>query len=251
MKSMKVRQIATFRGIWKRTFCGRNAHLKPAKTDAAKAEKPARNSFLVVLFCGLCLCADAAPAPPLYSNDFENAPVGKVPDDLMILNGTFAVAQEAGNKFLELAPDPMDGDGLLFGPADVTACEVAARIRSSASGRRFPEFGIGSNDAGGYKLIVVPAQGIIELHRADETKASATFAWKSGAWTHLRLRVSKDESGKWKVQGKAWTEGSPEPGEWAVNFDDTEAPPAGRASAWGTPYAGKPIRFDDLSVRRF
>ncbi|MDB5291013.1 MAG: hypothetical protein JWL69_2254 [Phycisphaerales bacterium] len=169
----------------------------------------------------------------------------------MILNGTFAVAQEAGNKFLELAPDPVDGDGLLFGPADVTAGEVAARIRSSASGRRFPEFGIGSNDAGGYKLLVIPALGVIELHKADETKTSASFAWKSDAWTRLRLRVSKDEAGKWVVQGKAWADGTSEPADWSVSFDDTEAPSAGRASVWGTPYSGKPIRFDDLSVRRF
>jgi hypothetical protein len=210
-----------------------------------------RNAFLLILLCGLCVCADTASAPPAYVNDFENAATGKAPEDLMILNGTFTVTQEAGNKFLELAPDPVDGDGLLFGPADVTAGEVAARIWAAASGRRFPEFGIGSNDAGGYKLIVVPALGVIELHQGDDTKASAPFIWKSETWTKLRLRVSKGEGGKWKVQGKAWPEGTQEPGDWAVSFDDPQAPPAGRASAWGTPYSGKPIRFDDLSVRRF
>jgi hypothetical protein len=209
-----------------------------------------RNALGLILLCGLCVCADTASAPPAYVNNFENIAVGKAPEDLMILNGTFTVAQDAGNKFLELAPDPVDGDGLLFGPADVSAGEVTARIWAATSGRRFPEFGVGSNDAGGCKLIVVPALGVIELHEGDETKASAPFAWKTQTWTKLRLRISKAEDGKWKVQGKAWPEGAPEPGNWGVSFDDTQAPPAGRASAWGTPYSGKPIRFDDLGVRR-
>jgi hypothetical protein len=212
---------------------------------------PMRNLLLLTLLCGTCLCAGIAGDPSGYLNDFEKAPAGKVPEEFMVLNGTFTIAQDAGNKFLELAPDPVDGDGLLFGPADVTAGEVAARIWAAASGRRFPEFGIGSNDAGGYKLIVLPALGVIELYQGDDTKASAPFVWKSETWTKLRLRVSKVEGGKWKVQGKAWPEGTQEPGDWAVSFDDTQSPPAGRASAWGTPYSGKPIRFDDLSVRRF
>jgi hypothetical protein len=30
--------------------------------------------------------------------------------------------------------------------------------------------------------------------------------------------------------------------------DEKEAPLAGRAGLWGSPYAGTPIRFDDLVV---
>ena len=52
-----------------------------------------------------------------------------------------------------------------------------------------------------------------------------------------------------KVQGKVWTDGAKEPGEWMIALDADAAPPAGQASVWGQPYAGTPIGFDDLAVK--
>jgi hypothetical protein len=64
----------------------------------------------------------------------------------------------------------------------------------------------------------------------------------------MRLGVTPAGEGKWKVQAKAWPEGVKEPEAWPLSMDETQAPPAGRASVWGQPYADTPIRFDDLSV---
>lgn len=222
--------------------------------QSARAGRPWYNAvimskhaiILVILVCGLCICADRPAAPAGYSNDFEQAKPGAPPADLMVLNGAFTVVRVDGNNCLELAPDPLDGDGLLFGPTGAATGTVSARIWAAATGRRFPEFGIGANDAGGYKLIVVPAQGTIELRKGDDAKASAHFAWKSGTWTHLALRVEKLPDGKYAIRGKAWVEGSPEPKEWMVSTKEDQPPAAGRASIWGMPYSGKPIRFDDL-----
>ncbi|HWE04744.1 MAG TPA: hypothetical protein VG326_20220 [Tepidisphaeraceae bacterium] len=210
---------------------------------------PNRKRFYLSLIGVCCLFAAGAGTPASYSNNFEQTPPGKPPEEMLILNGAFTVAQIDGNRCLELAPDPLDSDGLLFGPAGIVTGAVSARIRAEATGRRFPEFGVGSNDAGGYKLILVPSQGTLELRRGDDAKASAACGWKSQAWMRFRLHVAKSADGKFRIEGKAWPDGAPEPQGWMVSVAADAPPPAGRASLWGMPYSGKPIRFDDLAVQ--
>jgi len=204
----------------------------------------------ILLVFSLPILADPpATNPSAYFNDFEHAAKGKPGDEFTILNGDFSIREEAGNSFLELPGDPLDTFGLLFGPGDSAALDVCARIWADSTGKRFPEFGIGSNDTGGYKLWLWPAQGTIELRKADDAKASKPFAWKPAAWLRLRLRVRQLNPRLWHIEGKAWPDGAPEPADWLLNFDDTEEPTAGKASIWGVPFSGKPIRFDDLSAK--
>jgi hypothetical protein len=202
---------------------------------------------LAVLAAGYFLGAQP-PAAPSYSNDFEKSEVGAAPADMLILDGAFAVQSFENNKVLELPGNPLSNFGAMFGPEGMTAGEVSARIWGDVSGKRSPEFGVGSNDAGGYKLWVWPDQRVTELRKNEQTVASAPFNWNPQTWTRLRLRVRAAGGGKWAVEGKAWPDGAAEPGAWAVTYEDAQAPPAGRASIWGSPYSGKPIRFDDLAV---
>ena len=178
--------------------------------------------------------APAGDAPaPLYSNDFAKAAAGPPPDDeVLVLSGTFEVKDVGGEKLLELSPYPLDTFGMLFGPADhATGC-VSARVWGATTGRRFPEFGIGSNDTGGYKLWLMPRQKLLALRKSDQTLATAPYdAWKSETWTHFRLAVTKAGEGAWKVRGKAWPGGAEEPKDWTVTFDETTKPPAGDGPA--------------------
>jgi len=185
-----------------------------------------------------------------YSNDFSKAASGKPSgDEFLVLAGSFEVKEVSGEKLLELAPLPIDGYGLLFGPAEHATGTVLARVWGATTGRRYPEFGVGSNDAGGYKLWLMPRRGVVAIRKADETVATAPYAtWKSETWTRFRLAVSKVGEGGWKVQGKVWADGADEPKEWTVSYSDDSEPPAGRASVWGHPYSGQPIRFDDLEI---
>jgi hypothetical protein len=223
----------------------------------------ARRAALLVALVGgsaaaALLAADAKPGagtkPPAaggsYATDFSKMPVGKpTGDELFILNGAFAVVDAGGgDKALELPGDPLDTFGVLFGPEGQQAAEVAARVHGTSAGKLFPEFGVGANDSGGWKLWVLPGQNAVVLRKKEDEMARASFAWASGTWTHLKLRVAPAEGGKWTVQGKAWAGGAKEPEAWTVTATDAAAPPAGRASVWGQPYAGTPIRFDDLSV---
>lgn len=185
--------------------------------------------------------------PAAYVNTFDGVPAGKMPEDIMVLDGPFSIADVGGNKCLELAGNPLGAFGALFGPAGVKGAHVKARVWAAPTGRRFPEFGIGANDAGGAKLMALPGQHRIELRAGDETIATAEFTWSPAAWTWLKLRIAQVD-GKWLVQGKAWPEGQPEPGAWTISAPAKTEPTPGRASVWGNDFSEQPIRFDDLGV---
>ncbi len=192
------------------------------------------------------LCAQEAR--PFYENNFEKSEMGKVPDEFLVLDGGFAVQQEGDNKFLELPGAPLETFGVLFGSTEKEGVSVAARIYGTAKGRRFPTFAVGLNGVGGFKLQVSPAKKLLELSRGDNVRASVPYEWSSGQWTHLRLQIRKSKDGAWKVEGKAWSEGAAEPAAWTISWDEKEEVTAGRASIFGSPYSGTPIRFDDLAV---
>jgi hypothetical protein len=202
---------------------------------------------VVVLACSLTGLAQQTT--PLYQNDFEKAAIGKVPDDIAVLDGAFAVQQDQGNKFLELPGAPLDSYTVLFGPSEKDGMVAAARIYATSKGRRFPTFGLGVMGASGYRLQVAPAKKVVELYRSDTFKVSSPYDWSSGKWIHLRLQARKTSSG-WHVEGKVWTEGQPEPEAWTISTEDKDDLPAGRAGVFGSPFSGTPIRFDDLVVRR-
>jgi hypothetical protein len=183
----------------------------------------------------------------VYKNDFEQAAVGKVPDDIMVLDGMFTVRQIDGNKCLELAGDPIGSFAALFGPDGMTGADVQARIQAFPKGKRFPEFGIGSGGPGGYKLFAVPAQHRLELRKGEDVKGFAGFEWNAGSWTCMRLRVEPSCKDTWTIEAKAWRQGTGEPDAWMVRVDDPK-PPSGKASVWGSDYSEQPIRFDDLTV---
>ena len=206
----------------------------------------------ICFFTLLLLAFTAFTAEPqkLYETNFEKAEPDKVPEDFLVLDGGFAVKEEGGNKFLELPGAPLDTYGLLFGPTEPANVDVSARIFGTSKGRRFPAFAIGANGVGGLKLQISAAKKQLELFKGEEVIASAPYTWESGNWTMLRLQVRKSKEGEFKVQGKAWKQADKEPEKWLIDHTLTADLPAGRASIWGNPFSGTPIRFDDFSVSK-
>ena len=200
------------------------------------------------LAAGLLASAIAQSAKPLYENNFEKAELDKVPEDFLVLDGQFAVKQEGDNRFLELPGAPLDTFGVLFGPTGKDEMMVSARIFGTAKGRRSPTFAVSLNGVGGYKLQVSAAKKQVELFKGEAVKTAVPFEWPSGKWTNFKLQVRKSKDNEWKIEGRVWTEGDPEPAGWTVSFGETEEPSAGRAAVWGNPFSGTPIRFDDLKV---
>lgn len=194
--------------------------------------------------------AEPAKSDALYENNFEKAEAGKLPDEFMALAGDFIVKTDGTNQFLELPGSPLDSFAVQFGPSESADVAVGARILGTAKGRRAPTFGVGLGGVAGYKLQVSPGKKALELLKDQEVKTSVPFDWRSGAWTQLRLQIRKGKSGAWKIEGKAWPQGSAEPKEWVVACGETEEPVGGRASVLGSPFAGTAIWFDDLWVER-
>ncbi len=202
--------------------------------------------LLLPLFA--CVAAVSA-ADPVFTQDFSKA--AEVPDDFMVLAGEFKVLEDAGNKVLELNPVPLDTYSFLFGP---TAKKdeyyaVRARVKSATKGRQAPTFGVGLGGVTGHVLRLAGAKKQIELVRDEIALASAPSDWKTDTWLWFHLQV-RAEGGKWIVEGKTWSDGTPEPKEWQISYTDEKSPVSGRASAWGMPYSGKSVLFDDLSVTK-
>ncbi|MGA2497898.1 MAG: hypothetical protein ABSH20_09160 [Tepidisphaeraceae bacterium] len=204
--------------------------------------------ILLASMLALVLCA-AAEAPGIeYFNDFEKAEPGSVPTELMVFPGDakFAVEQEPGNRFLRVKPTPVDGFGVLFGADDAATTAVEARIRTTSLKKRFPEFGVGLGGSSAYRLWLMPATGELQLLKGEEVMASKPYEWKSGTWTRFKFQLQPTTAGKSKLRGKVWPDGSPEPAEWMLTWEDTEKPMTGRASVGASPYPETPVDFDDI-----
>lgn len=189
------------------------------------------------------------PSPaPAFTEDFEKTLVGKAPEGFLVLAGGFKVAEEKGNKFIELPGAPLDSFGALFGPNEKPGLSVSGRIFATKKGRKFPAFGLSLQGAGGHRLQVSAAKEKLEIFKGDLAQAGVDYKWKSGAWTRLRLQIRPGDGGKWIVEGKAWPDGEAEPAGWTISLELPEEPAKGRPALWGNPFSGTPIRFDDLAV---
>ena len=209
------------------------------------------NSWTIFIIAAIIALSGSAQTPDdkvLFESDFESTNVDSIPEELMVLAGEFSVQDSGGNKLLELPGNPLEDFGALFGPAESDSIAVRARVYSESSKRLAPRFGVGLNGVGGYRLLVAPGQNQVQLLKDQQAVASAPFEWKSKTWTSLHLQIRKVSEGKWTVEGRVWTDETPEPKDWSISFEVSEVPPAGKASIWGAPYSGKPIMFDDLSV---
>lgn len=190
--------------------------------------------------------SNQSPAPKvLYATDFQDAEVGPVPEEMFVLDGEFAVRQVDGNKLLELPGQPLAAFAVLFGPYVTENVEVTARIHTERNRRRFPRFGVGLGGAGGVKLRVDAAADHLTLYNDDLPLTHVDYTWPAGKWVRLKLRVTRTGD-TWLYQGKAWPDAADEPADWMVRHESAEEPIEGPASVWGTPYADRPIRFDDL-----
>jgi hypothetical protein len=206
------------------------------------------------ILCGAALATASALSATVgtvvYEANFEQAELDQVPADFLVLDGGFVVKEDSGNRFLELPGAPLETFGCLFGPAQKQDAGVTARACGTGKGRRFPAFGVGMNGVSGYRLQLSPAKKQVELWRGDQLKVSQPLEWESGKWYHLRLHVRQTKPGTWTIEGKVWPQATEEPSAWTVVAEDPQELPAGRASVWGNPFSGTPIRYDDLTVYR-
>ncbi len=209
---------------------------------------PGYPSVLATLVAASTMILQAADAPHTYSEDFSGVPVGDVPESFLVLDGQFAVKQKDANRFLELPGAPLDSFGAMFGSSGKEDWGAQARFSGTARGRKYPVFGISVNGLTGYRLQVAPAKRAIELLKGEVVQMSKPYHWNPDGWTQIHLQIRKLNDATWRIEGRVWKDGTPEPKDWQISYDDTKPPVAGKAAIWGLPYSGTPIRFDDVKV---
>ena len=215
-------------------------------------------TMVLLAFAGRIVIGGEPPteSKPVYANDLQKTPPGKLPDEFMKINGEFEIKEDGGNRCIELPGDPQPEPdsplfSVLFGPTESAGFSVSAKVKAEARGRGAkPHFYVGTNGVDGF-LLKVDGKGKLELHSNGAEKqlfASADFAWTPGTWTRLKLQVRKVKDGEWALEGKAWKDGDAEPAAWAVSHKLDKEPENGRFWAGGIPYNRLPMQFDDLEV---
>jgi hypothetical protein len=185
--------------------------------------------------------------PAAVKIDFDKFEPGGLPDELMVVEGEFRIAAEGDNKVLEMQPAPVVDGTVLLGPSITGPGVVRARIKAEKARRAFPRFGVGLHGISGVKLRVVPAQKMIELVEGDEQLARADFEWKDNEWLTVELALIPKETG-WVAEARAWNNPAKRPEPPVVTAAVPDSSGQGRASVLGSPYANKPILFDDIEV---
>ncbi len=185
---------------------------------------------------------------PLFHEDFDERDA--LPEGMLVLDGTFEVAREDGSGVLRLWPEPLAESGVMFGPVVDWPLEVEARVYATRRGRLRPRFGVGLGGIMGARLRVAAANDRLELVLDDRVVAEAPYEWSSGAWTALRLRLTETEEGRWVARGRAWPADEQEPDSWPIRHELDDPPFPDQAAIWATPYAGTPIDFDHIVLRR-
>ena len=204
---------------------------------------------LAIIAGAYALGSDVAGAEELATVkfDFEEFEEGTEPD-LFVIEGTFKIAAEDGNKVLQLEPLPLAESGVIFGKSLKGAASVTADVKASKLRRSTPRFGVGLHGISGYRLRVVPASSKLEVVKSDEVVQSVDYKWTSDEWLTLRLTIEAGAEGKWVIGGWVWPRGGEAPKEPAITFQSDEKLGQGKASIWGTPYSGTPISYDNVVI---
>src|SRR5882672_17162 len=98
------------------------------ETITLKRCKRRAPAVCATLLVSICLGVSASGEKVLYQNDFSKGEVGKLPDEMLLLDGGFAVQDVAGNRVLQLPGAPLETFGVLFGPTESSGLAASARV---------------------------------------------------------------------------------------------------------------------------
>ena len=226
--------------------CG---HETPFAMDPGCAMMTTMKSVAISWLAGIAL-AVIAPAQegPVTTETFDALPAGPPPDSLMVVEGGWAIAGEAGARVLELQAEPVVDAAILIGPSLKEGAAIRTRVRAARSRRAYPSLGVGLYGISGVKVRLVPARKTIELLVGEDVVAQGPFAgWTEDVWWQVELRVVAGGE-TWTAEARVWADGGSAPAAATLAHRLEAAPGSGRASLIGAPYANKPVHFDDVTV---
>lgn len=199
--------------------------------------------------------ASEPPKDPnlVFQANFEDQKPGPIPPSYFVVDGTWTVAEIDGGKALKLAEAPLlDAQVQVGDSLKETGGTVNAKIKADKKRRSQPRFGVGLHGITGYRLRLFPAGNKVELVRNEEVIVAADLSWDSAKWWNLELTVDRDKTeSAWQISGRAWPADAERPEKANVACQEAAATKfSGKASINGTPFAGLPIFFDEIQVRK-
>ncbi|MGC8744362.1 MAG: hypothetical protein ACP5T0_10840 [Verrucomicrobiia bacterium] len=199
----------------------------------------------VLLILLVVVCGSYGAERVVYSQNFETATPGAVPDSMVVLDGKFSVKEEKGNRYLELQGVPLDNYAILFDEETDNSAGITARVRGESTGKRLPSFSVGLYGTAGFSLRVSPGRRAIELFKGNELIATTPFEWKGdGKWIWLKLKVINATPSV--ISGEVWYEDD-RMQKWQIKCETAKAG-VGKAFIAGIPFSSKPIHFDDITL---
>jgi hypothetical protein len=134
-----------------------------------------------------------------------------------------------------------------MGPSDLHDYTVEAEVLATEKRRQVGDVGV---IAQRYALVLFGNSQKLEISPwQPETArvASVPFAWKTGTWYRMKLRVENLPDGRVRAQGKAWPAGEPEPAAWTVERIDPVGNRQGSPGIFGSALTSE-VYFDNLKV---
>jgi hypothetical protein len=210
------------------------------RLTAAKAP-PGQFGRVVASLTGLTGYARVRVAPVLpYAVDFAKVPEGRTPGGWVNTQGKFAVkALPGGTKVLAKrndAPSPLIARAHAYiGMPDLTDYTIEADVQGTKVRTDLPDMGISANR---YTLLLAGNLQQLRLISweadppAGRINKTIDWAWKPGAWYHMKLRVDV-KGDKAVARGKVWPRGAKEPDQWTVEVEDPCPNREGSPSLYG------------------
>lgn len=181
-----------------------------------------------------------APRVP-YAQNFQAIELNRIPTGWINLAGKFAVVELPDKtkalKKLAQNPNPLVARAFAYiTPADAADYTISADLmgteKDAGTGKFLPDMGIVNCR---YVLAFDGNKQQLWLRSWEANRRidkNIPFTWKPGVWYSFKLEA-RPEGEKARVRGKVWEQGTPEPSQWSVEFEDPCPNKNGSAAIYG------------------
>jgi len=161
-----------------------------------------------------------------YSTDLTKPNRASCPKELMVFPATPSRRRAGRGQPASAADsDAADGFGVLFGADDPAPPQWKRAFAQTSLKKRCRIRPVSRTSA--YRLWVVPLTGELPAHQGRRCHGSPAIRVEIGDVDAIQTPASPGRRRQVEAHGQAWPDGSAEPAEWMLTWDETEKPTPG------------------------